>query len=78
MFVSQLKDTSKSQLLTRFFLILEYFLNMFVCQLKDTSKSQLLTRFFLILEDISPFVGPLISLFWTSGGISSWFQNQSG
>ena len=31
-----------------------------------------------ILEDIPPFCGPLISLFWTSGDICSGFQNQSG
>ena len=30
-----------------------------------------------ILEDISPFYGPLISLFWTSSDVSCGFQNQS-
>ena len=34
--------------------------------------------FFQFLEDISPFVGPLIPLFRTSGDISSGFQSQSG
>ena len=36
-------------------------------------------RFFLKknLEDISPFVGPLIPLFWTSGYVSLGFQSQS-
>ena len=29
-------------------------------------------------EDISPFRGPLIPLFWTSGYISPGFQNQGG
>ena len=33
--------------------------------------------FFLILVDTSPFVGPLIPLFWTSG-VSSGVQSQSG
>ena len=27
---------------------------------------------------MSPFVGPLIPLFWTSGDVSSGFQSQSG
>ena len=30
------------------------------------------------LENISPFVGPLIPLFWTSGDVSSGFQSQNG
>ena len=30
------------------------------------------------LEDISPFVGPQITLFWTSGDVSSGLQSQSG
>ena len=30
------------------------------------------------MEDISPFVGPLISLFWTSSGVYSGFQSQGG
>ena len=36
--------------------------------------------FLKVLEDISPFlfVGPLISLFWTSGDVSSGFQIHSG
>ena len=34
---------------------------------------KLLTGVFLVLEDISPFVGPLIPLFWISGDISSGF-----
>ena len=36
-------------------------------------------HFFLkFLKDMSPFVGPLIPLFWTSGDIYSGFQSQSG
>ena len=31
-----------------------------------------------ILLVTCPFVGPLIPLFWTSGGVSSGFQSQSG
>ena len=31
-----------------------------------------------VLDDISPFVGPLIPMFWTSGYISSGFQSHSG
>ena len=27
---------------------------------------------------MSPFLGPLIPLFWTSGDVSSGFQSQSG
>ena len=30
------------------------------------------------LEDISPFVGSLIALFWTSVDVSSGLQSQSG
>ena len=30
-----------------------------------------------IVNDKSPFVGPLISLFWTCGDISIGFQSQS-
>ena len=30
------------------------------------------------LLDTCPSVGPLISLLWTTGDISSWFQSQSG
>ena len=30
------------------------------------------------LEDINPFCGPLILLFWTSSDVSSMFQSQSG
>ena len=29
------------------------------------------------MEDISPFVGPLIPMFWTSGDVSTGFQSQS-
>ena len=28
--------------------------------------------------DTCPFLGPLISLFWTSGDVSSGFQSQNG
>ena len=38
---------------------------------------QCLFFFKKFLEDISPFAGPLIPLFWTSGNFS-WFQSQSG
>ena len=34
--------------------------------------------FLKFLLDTCPFVGPLIPLFWTSGDISSGFQNHSG
>ena len=34
--------------------------------------------FFYFLEDISLFVWPLISLFWTSCDVSSGFQSQNG
>ena len=35
-----------------------------------------LKNFFL--EDINPFVGLLINLFWTSGDVASGFQSQNG
>ena len=34
--------------------------------------------FFIFLEDISPFCGPLVPLFWTSGDICPGFQSQGG
>ena len=34
--------------------------------------------YYFKLEDISPFCGPLIILFWTSGDIFSGFQSQGG
>ena len=34
--------------------------------------------FLTFLADISPFWGPLIPQFWTSGDIYLWFQSQGG
>ena len=34
--------------------------------------------FWTFLADISPFWGPLIPQFWTSGDIYLWFQSQGG
>ena len=45
------------------------FINLF-CPIK--------TSFFKFSVDMSPFLGPLMPLFRTSGDISSGFQNQSG
>ena len=34
--------------------------------------------FIKFLEDISPFYGPLMPLFWTSGDVCPGFQSQNG
>ena len=54
-------------------------LNLFFLQKRDFDMKVIDINLFLkFLADISPFVGPLILLFWTSGDISSGFQSQNG
>ena len=52
--------------------------NLGICQTRQwpIGFKSLAQKFFL--EDISPFVGTLILLFWTSGDVFSGFQSQSG
>ena len=59
----------------------EFTFNECIAQLSEYDKVQTpfsCLFFKIFLEDRSLFVGPLVTLFWTSGDIYSGFQSQSG